>query len=245
MDFTNRGQQFQPNTDNNETKQPEPQQHNNNKQPKRSLSLPHHSKLLKVFQVGLLTCVAVLLIGILLSVATYKEKGEDRYVDASKYQAVFLNGGQVYFGKITALNNDYLTLSNIYYLRVNQQVQPGQENQENNFTLAKLGCELHRPQDIMLINKEQVIFWENLKDEDGANTVPGAIKSHLESTNGVQNCEENQQPQPNSDASNEAAPTEDNEEAPNTEADDSAANNSSPTTPERSAPEDDNPAGNQ
>jgi hypothetical protein len=208
MDFTNRGQQFQPNTENNETKQPAPQQHNNHGQQKKGLGLPHHSKLLKIFQVGLLTTVAVLLIGILLSVATYKENGEDRYVDTDKYQAVFLNGGQVYFGKIIALNNDYLTLSNIYYLRVNQQVQPGQENQENNFTLAKLGCELHRPQDVMLINKEQVIFWENLKDEDGANTVPGAIKSYLESTNGVQNCEENQQPQSGSPSNDNSAESE-------------------------------------
>ena len=148
----------------------------------------------KIFQVGLLACVAILLIGILFSIATYKNDKEDDYVDTSKYQAVFLNGGQVYFGKITALNPEYLTLSNIYYLRVDQQVQPDQEEQQNNnFTLAKLGCELHRPQDVMVISKDQVVFWENLKDEGGENTVPGAIKQFTDS-GAPQNCDEPQQP---------------------------------------------------
>jgi hypothetical protein len=45
----------------------------------------------------------------------------------------------------------------------------------------------------MVVNKEQVIFWENLKDEDGANTVPGAIKQYKQTTTGEQNCEEQQQ----------------------------------------------------
>ena len=190
MDFTNRGQQFQPNSEDNRIKQSESSSHHQ----KKSSRLPHRGKLLKIFQFALLVCISVLVAGILLSIATYKKNSEDRYVDSSKYQAVFLNGGQVYFGKIIELNKSSLVLSNIYYLRVNQQVQPGKENQQNNFTLAKLGCELHRPQDVMVVNKEQVIFWENLKDEDGENTVPGAIKKYIASTNGAQNCDQQQQP---------------------------------------------------
>lgn len=92
---------------------------------------------------------------------------ESRFVDKDRKQAVFLNGGQVYFGKITELNSKYVRLSNIYYLRVNQQVQPNQGNNNennNNISLVKLGCELHGPTDEMIINREQVVFWENLRD---------------------------------------------------------------------------------
>ncbi len=188
MDLTNRGQRPQPSSDASGPRQtvPAPDQ-------RKSRKLPHRSILLKIFQVGLLSCVAVLVIGILLSIATYQKNGEDDYVDSSKYQAVFLNDGQVYFGKITDLNQDYLTLSNIYYLRVDQQVQPDKEGQpQNNFTLAKLGCELHRPQDVMVVNKDQVVFWENLKDESGTNTVTGAIKQYNQTSGGVQNCDQQQ-----------------------------------------------------
>ena len=212
MDLTNRSQQLQSNPEGNGTRQSAtaPTQRKNKK-------LPHRSTLLKIFQVGLLACVAVLIVGILLSIATYEKNGENDYVDSSKYQAVFLNDGQVYFGKITDLNQDYLTLSNIYYLRVDRQVQPDKEGQkQNNFTLAKLGCELHRPQDIMLVNKEQVVFWENLKDEDGANTVSGAIKQYNETTKGVQDCDQQQ-------TTNESSGT-------STTTDNSASDNSSGAT---------------
>lgn len=86
-------------------------------------------------------------------------------VDTDKMQAVFLNGGQVYFGKITTLNPSFMKVEDIYYLRVNQAVQPNGQQQASNPELVKLGCELHGPTDEMVINREQVIFWENLKDE--------------------------------------------------------------------------------
>ncbi len=96
-------------------------------------------------------------------------KAEDSFVNTKQMQAVFLNGGQVYFGKIGTLNGKYLSLSDIYYLRVNQQVQPNTanstSNSANDISLVKLGCELHGPQDQMVINREQIIFWENLKTD--------------------------------------------------------------------------------
>ena len=84
-----------------------------------------------------------------------------------KYQAVFLTNGQVYFGKLSGANNHYLVLRQVYYLQTNdQQVQPNQEPaQDNNVSLVKLGNELHGPEDEMFIEKDKVIFWENLKDD--------------------------------------------------------------------------------
>lgn len=179
MDFTNRDIKQSKST--NETGLAGSQGSGNSR---KSRGLPGSSKLIRIFQASLLVAGTILIVAVLLSVSTAKNNSGDEnlYVDTGKYQAVFLNGGQVYFGKIIALNNKHLALSDIYYLQVIEKVQPGEKNPQNNFTLTKLGCELHRPQDVMVINKEQVIFWENLKDEAGANTVPGAIKSYKEST---------------------------------------------------------------
>jgi len=136
------------------------------------------------------TVLVLLVLGYIL-VGKPVSKTEARYIDGSKMQAVFLNGGQVYFGKIRDLNQQYLHMSDIFYLRVNQVVQPNQGAQQaqNDISLVKLGCELHRPSNDMVINREQVIFWENLKDESGENTVPGAVKKYLAQYPNGQDCQ--------------------------------------------------------
>lgn len=135
-----------------------------------------------------LTLLTVAVIGFIMN---FRGKDESRYVAKDKMQAVFLNGGQVYFGKIKELNNKYIGVTDIYYLRVNQQVQPrGEEQAQQDISLVKLGCELHGPQDQMLINREQVVFWENLKD-DGQ--VAKAVEAYKKANPDGQKCENNQQ----------------------------------------------------
>lgn len=82
------------------------------------------------------------------------------------YQAVFLTNGQVYFGKLSNANSSYANLEDIYYLQV-QQIQPADANAEkqSKVTLIKLGNELHAPLDKMKINKDQVLFIEDLKKD--------------------------------------------------------------------------------
>jgi hypothetical protein len=94
-----------------------------------------------------------------------------------KYQAVFLANGQVYFGKIAGEKEDYMKLASIYYLQVQQAVQPAattkddkgnliqqpQPAPQQNIQLVKLGSELHGPEDMMYIAKNQILFYENLK----------------------------------------------------------------------------------
>jgi hypothetical protein len=93
--------------------------------------------------------------------------GEDKYVDTAKYQAVFLNNGQVYFGRIASLNTKYVDLVGVYYLTQNTTTAGGQQQASGDYTLVKLGCQqIHNPDDRMLINRDQVTFWENL-NKDG------------------------------------------------------------------------------
>jgi len=154
---------------------------------------PHHKiKLagiswLRLGGTVLLFSVTILIVAILILLVQSQPKIESKYVENKNYQAVFLNGGQVYFGRVTALNEKFLQLQDIYYLRVNQQVQPdGKQNNNNDVSLVKLGCELHGPQDEMVINREQVIFWENLKD-DGQ--VAKAIGTYKQQNPNGQKCE--------------------------------------------------------
>jgi hypothetical protein len=142
--------------------------------------------------VVLLFSVLVLVLAIIASIAFSNPKSESSYVKEDNLQAVFLNGGQVYFGNITNMNDRYIAMSNVYYLRVNQQVQPGQTDAASDVSLVKLGCELHGPQDQMVINTDQVIFWENLKT-DGQ--VAKAVQEYVKQNPNGQNCSTEQQSQ--------------------------------------------------
>lgn len=148
------------------------------------------SNFLNVAYIALLFSVTVVIIGVLAAlVISDNNSKESNLVDKSKFQAVFLNNGQVYFGNIADLTEDYLSVGNIYYLRVNQQVQPGQQASQNDVSLVKLGCELHGPQDSMVINRDQVTFWENLK-EDGQ--VTKAIAEYVKANPNGQDCAQQQ-----------------------------------------------------
>lgn len=134
--------------------------------------------------------------------------GESSFVNDDNLQAVFLNGGQVYFGKIDDLNDNFLRMSNIYYLRVNQAVQPDQQaagsqqqTTANDISLVKLGCELHGPQDEMLINRDQVVFWENLK---GDGQVAKAVDEYVKANPNGQQCNTSTQ---QSNTNNTTTPT--------------------------------------
>jgi len=101
------------------------------------------------------------------------------WADVTKYQAVFLSNGQVYFGKVADVNSQTLVLENIYYLRSNSALQTGEATTtsqlSDNFALIKLGNEIHGPQDKMSINLNQVLFTEDLKD---SSKVVEAIKAY-------------------------------------------------------------------
>ena len=122
-------------------------------------------KAARIITVVLVAVVAILIAAVIAVVVSSDDnaKAESTYVDSSKLQAVFLNTGQVYFGQIKSLNNDYLVLSDIYYLQTANSGASG-SNANSNVTLVKLGCELHEPYDQMVINSDQVTFWENLQD---------------------------------------------------------------------------------
>jgi hypothetical protein len=79
-------------------------------------------------------------------------------IDRNAYQAVFLTGGQVFFGKLQQENDEYFLLYDVFYLSVPDQ--PGAQGQ-----LIKRGNELHGPKEPMIIPARDVLFIENLRDD--------------------------------------------------------------------------------
>lgn len=109
-----------------------------------------------------------------------KSRADTSVVDASKYQAVFLSNGQTYFGKVNDPDAKYVFLSDVYYLIQSQPLQnqdnsnqQGQNQSAPGYTLIKLGKEMHGPTS-MSINKDQILFIENLADDS---KVVSAIKN--------------------------------------------------------------------
>lgn len=91
-------------------------------------------------------------------------------IDNDKYQAVFLSSGQVYFGDLSMLDGDYMKLSGVFYIQSNNTLSEANEEGElpattSGMQLIKLGDEVHGPEDAMIINTDQVLFFENLKSD--------------------------------------------------------------------------------
>ena len=123
--------------------------------------------------------VVVILVGAMLILAVFNglTSGSTKnfgrlsdWADFSKYQAVFLSNGQVYFGKVADANQQTLVLEDIYYLRSAKNLQLSEDQaaastEADNFSLVKLGGEIHGPEDRMSINLSQVLFVEDLKPD--------------------------------------------------------------------------------
>ena len=96
--------------------------------------------------------------------------GISSQLDKAGYQAVFLTGGQVFFGKAQLVGSDYLTLTDVFYL------SPG-DGQQQASQLIKRGRELHGPKEPMLIPIREVLFIENLRDDSEVVTAISKFKS--------------------------------------------------------------------
>jgi len=121
---------------------------------------------------GVLIATALGLIVIAILLAFYIFRGPivaAATPNPDKYQAVFLNNGQVYFGKLKDTNGRYLTLEDVYYVQsqspANGAQAAGNPNSQNSLSLIKLGEEIHGPERSMYIAREQVVSYEDLKDD--------------------------------------------------------------------------------
>lgn len=118
---------------------------------------------------GIVFLFAVVILAIaLLTYIGLSNPSSQKYVNSGEYQAVFVNvngtqGGQVYFGHVQNITNDYYRLTDVFYI---QQSATNTKSSDSNLVLQKLGCsQIHDPEDQMVINASQVLWWENLNND--------------------------------------------------------------------------------
>ena len=115
-----------------------------------------------LFLIGIVVVFAILIGGYLA-----KQAISPNPINKDKFQAVFLTNGQVYFGRLTR-GHDYYKLSDVYYLQNktgDETNTSGQLSSNGDVELIKLGNEVHGPEDSMIIEASQVLFFENLKND--------------------------------------------------------------------------------
>jgi hypothetical protein len=120
---------------------------------------------------GALVAIAlgVIVVAIVLTLAVFHGTGGVTAApDKKRYQAIFLTNGQVYFGHLTGVGGEYITLRDVYYIQSQNPTQgSGQASAspQPNLSLVALGSEIHGPDKEMHVASSQLIFWENLKDD--------------------------------------------------------------------------------
>ncbi len=86
--------------------------------------------------------------------------------DTNLFQAVFLTNGQIYFGHLQGAMNDYPKLTTVYYIQLNETGSGETAQKKATGKLVRLGdVETHGPKNEMMINKEHILFWENLRPD--------------------------------------------------------------------------------
>lgn len=81
--------------------------------------------------------------------------GSDNLSFPTEYQAVFLDTGQVFFGKVSEVGPGYFSLQDVYFIQ--RQVEPDKKDARNQ--LVRLGSEWNAP-DFMRINTRHVVFFQ-------------------------------------------------------------------------------------
>lgn len=116
----------------------------------------------KNLTIGLWIIVILLAFGIWKSV---KYRGQNP--DPKLYQMVLVKGGnetganQVFFGKLNKIYSNYPYLTDVYYLSPTAGLAG-----EPRFNIIKRGAgEIHMPADKMYVNRDAIVYWENVGQE--------------------------------------------------------------------------------
>lgn len=119
----------------------------------------------------------ILVAALVIFLVAGTNNGEGKLVDKTNLQAVTLSNGQVYYGTIKSISADYVVINNVF----TRDYSVG--GTEATAPLQRIGCSAHAPQDQMTINRSQVSYWENLKEDSPVST---AIKDFA--TSGKDAC---------------------------------------------------------
>lgn len=132
--------------------------------PKKSYKKPKSRLVMTVISI-------LIVLGILCGGYVFMRRSSvSSQINKSEYQAVFFTNGQVYFGKLHSINSGYFKINDVFYLQTKtpSETNPQKTAKEEDpgVVLVKLGVsQIHGPADEMIINRDQILFFENLKPE--------------------------------------------------------------------------------
>ncbi len=116
----------------------------------------------------ILACVATTAVAGILLVTAHRSEAEVKF--DTTYQAVLLDNGSVYFGKLQGAGTDYPVLTDVDYV----QSQVNQETKEVKNILIRRGNEWHSP-DRMILNARHIVLMEPVgPDSTVAKLIPRA-----------------------------------------------------------------------
>ncbi len=126
----------------------------------------------------IIAIIAVILLGVVVAWQLLSSQ-----IQSDKYQAVFLNNGQVYFGKLHGYYGSKPYMTEVHYFQANSQTAATESSSANQL-LVKLGSEVHAPEGKIILNKDAIMFVENLTEES---KVTEAIKKEAQSSDSSTN----------------------------------------------------------
>ncbi|MBI5356702.1 hypothetical protein HZB78_03760 [Candidatus Collierbacteria bacterium] len=113
--------------------------------------------VLAVRQPGWLSSGKKLLSGQMKPSEQTENKGSE---SSSAFWAVYLDSGQIFYGRKDKQNQNYVTMSNVFYY------QPGVRSAKaENIRIIKVGTEIHQPRDYIYINKQHIERQEQLSND--------------------------------------------------------------------------------
>ena len=120
---------------------------------------------LKLFNTIILAILLVL-VTVLALVYLYRMVWQEgvQAVDKLAYQAVFLANDQVYFGHLSAINTDYPILDDVYYVQILSPGPASDKSASAGRVVRLIDSATHKPTNRMVLNRGQIIFWEDLSD---------------------------------------------------------------------------------
>lgn len=111
--------------------------------------------------VGALLAGAIIVAGLFFF---FLVNNSEQKIDHSKYQVVYLVGGQAYFGKLKNMGGDYLIIESPYTAQsVGSSDSDKTASSDNTTTLLKVSSQVYGPEDSIAIKSSQVLFWQNLR----------------------------------------------------------------------------------
>jgi hypothetical protein len=107
-----------------------------------------------------------ILVGLLAAAAIYfwfqPQPPFDGTVNPDRWQAVFLEDGRIYFGRLEPGGEDFYVLRDAFFL---QETPPEEEGDVPGREIQPVSAEFHGPENLLVLSIEHVVVIENLSPQ--------------------------------------------------------------------------------